>query len=138
MNDFLKYDDEPWSLDRDPHHDSQKEKEEKEREVAVNQNDNIDEPLRVNWRSIALKSVLWWATLRIFYEFGAHYIFVLASVVFAMFSNLEFEKKSDSPSAYSLFNENLEPLPGTTTSAQVDATLRHGVQMGQEGLRRRN
>lgn len=84
-----------------------------------------------NWRAIGVKVVLWYAVMRACYEyghhFGAEYVFMCASVLYWISTNFE-KREAGTLSAYSLFNEGFQALPGTLTAAQIDGQMRSGPQ----------
>eukprot|EP00898_Chlorokybus_atmophyticus_P000464 jgi/Chlat1/1418/Chrsp12S01980 len=57
------------------------------------------------------------------WDFGP--VYVLASIVAVIFYNLGHRKPGES-SAYSVFNENFEELPGTLNANQMDQQVRQG------------
>jgi hypothetical protein len=69
-------------------------------------------------------SLLWFIGWRIFVyaEFGS--VWIIASLIAAIFFNLG-DRKRGELSAYSVFNENFQHILGTLTADQIDAEIRH-------------
>ena len=74
-------------------------------------------------RVFLFKFLLWLAVFVLSYRVSMEKIYVMVSAIYIMFTNLGTRKPGEK-SAYSVFNENFEKLPGTFSSDGIDAMLR--------------
>ncbi|XP_025105126.1 SAYSvFN domain-containing protein 1-like [Pomacea canaliculata] len=79
-----------------------------------------------SWLLLFLKILLWMSLWRIFIElqFGAVF-FAVSALIFIYFNTRTGKSKSNTLSAYSVFNPNCERLQGTITAEQFERELLH-------------
>mmetsp|Transcript_8725 Transcript_8725/g.17266 ORF Transcript_8725/g.17266 Transcript_8725/m.17266 type:complete len:175 (-) Transcript_8725:44-568(-) len=77
----------------------------------------------------AVGALAWYYGLRqaylIGHDFGAEYIYVLATVVLGIYLNFE-TRREGTLSGYSLFNPNIERIAGSLTADEIDHQMRSG------------
>jgi len=71
-----------------------------------------------------LKFILWALLLFIFTRLEFGLVFLIASIFFAMFSNLG-TKAQGEISAYSVFNKGVKSLPGQLSASQFEDEMMH-------------
>lgn len=79
----------------------------------------------LNYKKIAIYVGFWSIGSRIAWRYDLGPIYILGTVLVCMFMNLG-KRKEGELSAYSIFNEGAERLPGDGLGEQMDAQLRRG------------
>lgn len=101
-----------------------------EENVVEQDEDQLDEDMEsfnVRAAKRALKFLLWCILYAIFIrlEFGIVYV-VVSSFVIIYFNTSTGKKKKNTVSAYSVFNPNVERLPGQLTAEQLEKSMVRG------------
>lgn len=78
-----------------------------------------------------IKLFIWFVLFFISFKVNFERLFIMASLLYVIFTNLGTRKPGEK-SAYSVFNEGFEKLPGTFSSDGIDQMLRGGVSREEE------